>query len=138
MRQDFAVHSFTRYKTRDQDLGKGVVRLHSCWSNRLHMKRGALVKISALEGDQNEGAVYCVYRAGTGQGLGENAMGLEYDNRLRLGASKAGSVVPIQIEKASLMDWVWYLRDHPDPTVKAQFICTSWLTLLAGIMLLIR
>ena len=68
MRQDFAIHSFTRYETRDQDLGKGVVRLHSCWSNRLHMKRGALVKISALEGDQIEGAVYCVYRAGTGPG----------------------------------------------------------------------
>jgi hypothetical protein len=137
MRQDFAIHSFTRYETRDQDLGKGVVRLHNCWSNNLNMKRGALVKITALEGDQIEGPVYCIYRAKNVKGLGQDTMGLEYDNRLRLGVPKVGSVVPIQIEKACWVDWIWYLKDHPDPTIRAQFLCTSWLTVIAGLIGLI-
>ena len=118
-------------------MGKGVVRLHNCWGHRLNIKRGALVKISALEGDRVEGPVYCIYRAGTGPKLGEDSMGLEYDNRLRLGVPKAGSVVPIQIEKACWVNWVWYLKDHPDPSIKAQFLCTSWLTIFAGLIGLI-
>ena len=134
MRENFKVQGLDFFGTRDQDLGKGVVRLHNRYEGLLGIKRGSLVKITAREGKNKGQSVICIYRGGVGKDVGRKAMGIEYDYRRVLGVGREGSEIDLEISRAGLLYWFVYLKDHPDPTVKAQFVCASWLTMVGVII----
>jgi hypothetical protein len=57
--------------------------------DKLGVQRGQLVKITAKSGENVGSKIFRIFRSGSGKDLGADSIGLEYDDRLKLGVKNA-------------------------------------------------
>ncbi len=119
---EFKVRSLEAIRTLIMDIDVGVVRVSGAFLTN-NARRNSLIRISLLgEDGRKTASIVRIVRAATGRsGLRANEIALQYDDRIKLGVKKAGTIHTLQIKPVN--DWFGlppFLLGHSSPLVRKE------------------